>query len=675
MSLLQNAVTEPKPSSRAPRWLSETPIVIAGNHDSIPIFMRRRGGGMVGGEEEEFENTHGENFAAKLKRDGITLWMTYFYKGFGIEAEKEYMEITRNFVPLLRKYGVKVGAYIGSTIAYETFLLEKPEAEEWLVPDYLGKPVTYGVQVFRKRVYFMHPGYVDYMKRVVTMAVRDAKVDLIHFDNPSMQAVPEIFEHPLAIEDFRQFLKDNYSPQELKKRLGFGDVRYVMPPKVDFPLTTIDDPLFQMWAKFRWRQLVRYYTIMADLIRSLNPQAAVETNPHAEIAGTNYIWGRGIYYPPLLDKMDAVWTEEGNPAGVTPEGVMVNRVRSFKMSSLFRNTLFVATGSTLQMAESMAFGRQCMGDVGMETMARKIAPDHQRYVNFFHEQFEYYKDVESLPDVAVLYSYSSMGFNNDRPVVSFMLFTQTLIQARVPFDIIFDRHLKGLSMYRALVLADQECLSEEQMGLIRRYVEEGGGLVATEQTSLYTAWRQRRADFGLKDLLKVHAPPWRGPRALEAELRTAPVQTRFGQGRVVYIATVKAVIEKPPAVPMSSQYWKLPLNWAELIEQVRWAVGGKFRLEVETPETLTVVAEQQEQVGQDRRLVHVVNYGSTQGKTVSNINVEVELPQRKRAMHATLLTPDGESRKTVPVRMEGNRARFTVPHIHTYTLVILDLVS
>lgn len=677
MSTSQNLVAESKKLKHGPAWLAQTPLAIAGNHDSIPIFMRRRGGGMVG-QEQVFERSHSEEFARKIKEAGITLWITYYYKGFGVEAEKHYMEITKNFVPVLHKFGIKVGVYIGSTIAYETFLVERPDAAEWLVPSYLGKPVIYFDQTFRRRVYFMHPGYVEYMKRVVRSAVVDAKVDLIHFDNTSLQAEPEIFLHPLAIKDFRAYLKDKYNPQELTRRFGFSDVRYMTPPKVDFTLTTIDDPMFQEWADFRCHQLDRYYAIMEEVIRSANRKTAVESNPHSEISGRNTIWEQGVYYPKLLSHMDAVWSEEGDPAGVNDRGILVSRIRSFKNASLLGNTLFVVTGgprgSTLQMSESMAFGQQCMGDLGIGTMDEKLPADQRRYVDFFHDQFDYYKDVENIADVAVLYSYASMGFNNDRPAVSFMLYTQALIQAKVPFEIIFNEQLKDLSKYRALVLADQECLSNEQMDTIREYVKQGGGLVATEQTSLYTPWRLRRPDFGLKDLFGVKAAGGSG-RGSQPDLEIPAVQNRIGRGRVSYVAAVKAAIAKPPGARMTSQYWKLPLNWKELIEQVRWAAGGKFTLEVEAPETLAVVGEQQEQIGTDRRIVHLLNYSAPRGKSVSNVKVDIELPGGKIVRQITLLTPDGEGTKTIPSHVASGRARFTVPHLHTYTLAVLELES
>ena len=159
----------------------------------------------------------------------------------------------------------------------------------------------------------------------------------------------------------------------------------------------------------------------------------------------------------------------------------------------------------------------------------------------------------------------------------------------------------------------------------------------------------------------------------EKELEIAPVQNRIGQGRASYIPAVKPAIEKPPAVSMTSQYWKLPLNWEELIEQVRWARGGRFSLEVEAPETLAVVAEQQEQVGRDRRLVHLLNYAATQAARVSNVKVEVELPRGKQVREVRLLTPDGKESTTVASQVADGRAHFTIPQLETYSLAVLEL--
>jgi len=664
----------PVSTDHRPAWLRETPLVIVSNHDSMPIFQRRRGGAPTW-QEEDYEKEHTEEAIAKLKQLGVTLVIVHFYKGFGLEAERDHLEKAKQLAVIVKQHGLRLGVYVGSTIAYETFLLEEPKAEEWFVPDYLGKPVFYDDQTYRKRVYFMHPGYRDYIRRVLRIAEDEFHADLIHFDNTSMQAEPSIFQHPLAIEQFRDFLRRKYTPDQLKKRFGFSDLRYVLPPRYDRPLSIIPDPLFQEWADFRCETLSKYYAEMEGLLRALNPVVAVETNPHSGISGRNTIWEQGVDYPRLLAHMDAVWTEEGDPAGVTSDGILVSRIRTFKMASILHNTLFVGTGgdggSTLQMAEAMAFGRQCIGDVGGVLAGYDLPEDHQRYIRFFRENFEHYRDVDNIADVAVLHSFASMGFNNDRPAVSTMLFEQALIQGKVPFDIIFDDNLKDLSKYRLLVLADQESLSDEKLDLIRKFVHQGGGLVLTENSSLYTEWRQQRRDFGLADLMNVRVPGRREARTPDALLQIAPARNQVGRARVAYIPEIKPTTEKPPAVRMTSEYWKLPVNWQELIDAVKWAAGDQLSVEMNAPPT--VVAELTEEKKKNEVLVHLLNYNVAKAPSVRNIEVSLRLPETKRASKVVLLSPDGGNSQAVPVALKNGRLTFTVPRLRTYTLAAVPL--
>ncbi|MGH9470815.1 MAG: hypothetical protein ACRD1N_10810, partial [Terriglobia bacterium] len=430
-----------------PAWLGNRPLVIVGNWDSIPLFQTREGGEPVWLETEDRKDSS-ERAVSRLKDIGVSMAIIHFFKGFGLVAEKDHIAAAKSLAALLKKYEIRVGLYVGSTIAYETFLLEKPEAEEWFVPDYLGDPVFYDDQTFRKRVYFMHPGYVDYIKRVVRIGIEELKADDMDFDNTSWQARPAIFQHPLAVEDFRAYLRNNHSPEELTERLGFSDVKYVLPPKYGRPLTTINDPLFQLWADFRCYQLNAYYAEMRALIRELNPQAALSANPSSGMAGVNTIWVQGTSYPGLVPHLDLVWTEEGNNAAISADGILISKIRTYKMATILNSRILTYTAGShdiagsLALAESMAFNRQTLGMVGGMLAGSQLPAGQRRYVKFFHDNFDCYRGVENVPEVAVLYSYATMGFNNDRPAVSFMLFTQTLIQARIPFDIIFDEQLE-----------------------------------------------------------------------------------------------------------------------------------------------------------------------------------------------------------------------------------------
>ena len=69
------------------------------------------------------------------------------------------------------------------------------------------------------------------------------------------------------------------------------------------------------------------------------------------------------------------------------------------------------------------------------------------------------------------------------------------------------------------------------------------------------------------DLFKVNPPDWNGRSSQESVL-SIPIQMNLaGKGRVVYIPEIQPSIPKPLTVAMTSQYWKLPVNWKELLKQ------------------------------------------------------------------------------------------------------------
>ncbi len=343
------------------------------------------------------------------------------------------------------------------------------------------------------------------------------------------------------------------------------------------------------------------------------------------------------------------------------------------MGSTLHNTIFVASGgesgNTLEMAESLALNRQCIGDLGGVLAGYDTPEDQRRYVQFFHKNFEHYRDVDNIADVAVLHSFASMGFNNDRPAASTMLFEQALIESKIPFDIIFDENLKDLLKYRVLALTDQECLHDSQMDLIRKFVAGGGSVVATEYTSLFDNWRRRRRrDFGLKDLFQVSALP---PRERDQFPAGGAVQRELGRGRVVSISEIRPAIAKPFGARMTSEYWKLPVNSKEILGAVRWAARGSFSLEVNVPPT--VAAEPMRRIGAKELLVHLVNYNRARTPSISNVAVRLRLPDRSAVKNVTLLSPDRAEQPILPHRAENGLVSFTVPRLATYDLSVIQL--
>lgn len=85
-------------------------------------------------------------------------------------------------------------------------------------------------------------------------------------------------------------------------------------------------------------------------------------------------------------------------------------------------------------------------------------------------------------------------------------FTQALMRARIPFVPVHADHIdRDGPGYSVLALPSVAALSDEQCAAIRRFVERGGGLVATGATSMYTEWGDPRPDFGLASLFGAHS--------------------------------------------------------------------------------------------------------------------------------------------------------------------------
>ena len=230
-------------------------------------------------------------------------------------------------------------------------------------------------------------------------------------------------------------------------------------------------------------------------------------------------------------------------------------------------------------------------------------------------------------------------------------------------------------------------MAKRRWQLIRKYVESGGGLVATEQTSIYDEWRRRRENFGLRDIFGIDAPKYREnlytfrpypgvnpgagmPRqASAAPAAPAPVRRNFGRGRSAYIPQVRPAVAKPAGAAMTSEYWKLPVNWQQIVDEVRWAANG-FSLEVKGPPAL--VAEPLDQPGTGRVLIHLINYDERR-PAPENIAVSLRIPAGKTVRAVRLASPDAAGTPTLAHTVTGGRAAFTVPRVRTYSVAIVEL--
>lgn len=132
-----------------------------------------------------------------------------------------------------------------------------------------------------------------------------------------------------------------------------------------------------------------------------------------------------------------------------------------------------------------------------------------------------YQNTESLAQVAVFHSfdtnkyynssgtetdfYDSKDNQNTNCVGDYSESTSgavaALFHSSIPFDVLTEVNISDITGYRAVVMPTAACMSDETAEFIRRYVEQGGIIIADSEFSLYNETGARRNDFMLKDLM------------------------------------------------------------------------------------------------------------------------------------------------------------------------------
>jgi len=142
-------------------------------------------------------------------------------------------------------------------------------------------------------------------------------------------------------------------------------------------------------------------------------------------------------------------------------------------------------------------------------------------VRFLADHESAYDATRSASRVAVMFSFDTERSYRSSPVQSdlygegdtaaefpgdfqaaFHGVCSALARSGVPFDAVTDLEgsLDELGRYHCLFLPTCACLADRTVDALRRYVAEGGALVASFDTSLYDGEGARRPDFALADV-------------------------------------------------------------------------------------------------------------------------------------------------------------------------------
>jgi hypothetical protein len=675
-------------------------VVMCGHHE--PLIFRRRCGSARVNEAERFAHEHSEEVVKGLAARKVNWVRTHFYKGFGLAAEREELEITRRFIQLCHEHNIKVEIYTQfGTLQYETFLAEVPGMKDWATLDRHGEPYTihYGHQDFRWIPCTARDGYWQYFQSVLQTGI-DFGADGFGIDNVENPMLPDICYCPECEKGFIAFLKAKYRPDTplgskfATERFGFAVLDHVRLPRFNVwnpPIAHahLRNPIFQEWIDFRCENLRRRFEEIWNFVKSRRPDMMLEYNVYPPF-GENAAYFQGIDMHRLLPWMDCTWNERPPmPSHAKPDGSFYHKIHSFKLAEAFGSLAFTShaegagAGGVLEigLSEALAFngGNMALLDY-TSNFAAGSRRESDKYIQFRNQHPQLFELTRSAAKVGLIEHAPSLTFNCLEPHYSAVLAFNGLLGGHVPFDLVPEITPQRLRRYTTIVLPNAECLSDDEIKVLLEYVQSGGGLVLTDQTGVFDGWRRRRPQQALLNVLIDPADFAKFNTAKSREVKGV-----YGKGRFVYLPRIepqrpfdaqKFAIDSiafrnssehyPHAwdhagFAITKEHWTLPKNQKQFVAAVEWVFGAALPVSVSGPESLAVETRLN---SAGELIVHLLNYNLTKAAGGVSINCS-----ESKYRHATLFTPGSESAKNLKISNTKSGSVVKVGAVERYAVV------
>jgi hypothetical protein len=571
------------------------------------------------------------------------------------DVVKEADETMRRYVARVHAAGAKAIFYIGPVHVPFWNAAFRQAHPDWLIVNADGKPGQ--LANFRS-------GYGDWLAAQLAYVVRSYSVDGFWFDGYSGQ----------------QYSYDPTSQRLFQVASGGHAIPNHIDPR---------DGIARQYLHWFWQGYVDFADRLRGVIRQENPDAVVFANYSACRE-----WVRPddllVEYPACyanavdLPSVEQYWDNPGDALhqqfiAAFTEGVSHNRGATIWMQPQAFGTVGLAPEVEFRLRYLVSATRgvytEFVEPTGREEYARMWAADMKA-------REEWLKQSEPLPWIGLVVSeQTKMLYGGPTSLVSYFSHAlgafRALMEAHRPVRILteYDLEDNALQGVKVLVLPNVACLSDRATEVIRRFVRQGGGLVATYETSLFDHTGTKRPDFALKDLFHAEyaatRPVLTREEALPLTLASRhtitddPIlaQSRWtswtapddpGYGRLMMVAgavqarsvpgaeTIVHLREKvsasetwPAALAIREGrgrvvYFPAAVDWAmcfypaaHLRQLLRnacdWAAAAPPPVEVQAPYILAVTYRMQPEQG--RLVVHLLNDASSWGRHSAHLQV------------------------------------------------------
>jgi len=329
-------------------------------------------------------------------------------------------------------------------------------------------------------------------------------------------------------------------------------------------------------------------------------------------------------------------------------------------------------------AEAAALGGGAFIQGGYECPQVRMA-----YRRYFAENGDLLAGYSSHAQVALAFCYDELFWDNAAHLEQVFCLKDYLCHHHVLWDFLVEESFAPhvLARYAAIILPELGHLSEAQVGVLRAYLEAGGGVVAIGEVGRFTEAGARREALPLEELLPAGdgvrtARCGRGwlvwaPRLEDLVVRPAFALFRLTEEEANDTATILRLMAQAEAGEAPQGQDRLLALCQELGGQPL-AVAGP-----QVPFTLRVAAYRRRDDRGRRLSVHLLNYdvpihaSRRSGPPVAaeQVALSLPLPPGWQPTAARLRGPDAAPGATLPFAVREGQLQLTVPRVEIYEVV------
>lgn len=519
--------------------------------------------------------------------------------------------------------GVHALAYVQySTLYPDVMRREIPDLDDWAQVDERGAKRFYGGQYFRWMPCMTCRPWLEYLKRMCSIALTEGGFDGIMFDN--------VFAAPCYCKrcehEFNAHMRAIGNPAE---RFGFDSLEFVTQPQPTKYDAETRDPVLCEWQRWRAQVMTANLMELRRHIKSVKPDAVVSGNPQPFRLDSAFA-SKSIDMSEAHKAFDLIVMQSANYPETKANGRIVSRIRDLKVAQEVGKTLVALCDSDAAITEAHErhyllplYEDLVLGGVPTDRtviapkpepgfVSRALVTSRKAKLQAFNGFVRKNRAALSAPSyrpVRIFWSPKTAVFSEAcrRGLVAA---EEIFIRNHVPYGYAIsdpEKPFEAPAGTEALVVPNCTCLSQSQVDGLVAWAERGGKLVVTGDSGRYDEWNAQRLENPLLKRLRALGKA-------STVVREKPDLLPHAKMGWAYDIAAPEDGGKALVAALGETGWKAPFAFADLPQTVFCEVkrgDGKWRFHFVNYDPAHPVKDVSVTLSDGRRLIvpEIVEYG------------------------------------------------------------------